>query len=740
MAVAKKSGDSGKAPGKAPEPKGSQERKPPVPAGERFLYRDQAWLEFNGRVLNEAADERNPLLERVNFLAIFSSNLDEFVMKRIGLLKRQMEAGVRSPNPDRVTPSQLFSALRSKIKEQIGSQFRIFSKSILPELEKNGIMIIPYKKLKEDLRKKADEIFLQRIFPVLTPLSVDPGHPFPFISNLSTSLGITLKNPETGEKFFARIKVPPVLEQYVLIDSDKIGQRFVYVTLMDLVSNSLPALFPGMKIQNVMGFRISRNAQVERDEEAAEDLLDLMEEELRQRKFERVIRLEYGANPDPDILNLLLQVMELKEEDCFELPEMMDFTAIREIAALPFPALKNDPWLPQTPKILQDEEADLFAMIRKRDMFFHHPYESFHNSVERFVRTAADDPNVLAIKITLYRTGADSPFIQPLIRAAEAGKQVVALVELKARFDEERNIQLAQALESVGVHVVYGLVGLKTHAKTALVIRREPDGVRCYAHIGTGNYHSQTARLYTDLSLLTCSPAITTDLLDLFHFLTGRSLKKEYKKLLVAPYTMKSRFIELVEKEIANKKAGKPARIIAKMNSLEDKDVIQAFYRASQAGIPVDLIVRGFCCLRPGIPGLSQTIRVISVIGRFLEHSRIFHFADGEENPLKGLFLIGSADLMTRNLCYRVEVISPIEDVTAKARLWEIFGIMLNDQRQAWDMLPDGSYTQRQPKPGSTGPEARGSHRALMAVALGAGMTDDRVRLKPMRKKLKKKS
>jgi polyphosphate kinase len=411
-----------------------------------------------------------------------------------------------------------------------------------------------------------------------------------------------------------------------------------------------------------------------------------------------------------------MEELDLTEEDVYPMPELLDYMTLRTFGEQPVPELRYEPWTPLTPNVLADEDADLFSIVRSGDVLLHHPYESFNTSVERFVRIAAQDPDVLAIKVTLYRTGDDSPFINALIQAAEAGKQVVVLVELKARFDEERNIYLAQALERAGVHVVYGIVGLKTHTKTALIVRKESDGLRCYAHIGTGNYHVQTAKLYTDVGILTCRAELTEDLVDLFHFLTGKSLKREYRKLLVAPVNMMERFLFLIDREITNKKAGRPARIIAKMNSLEAPVICRALYRASQAGVPVDLLIRGVCCLRPGVPGLSENIRVQSIIGRFLEHSRIFHFAAGADNPLEAEYYFGSADWMYRNLIQRIEVITPIEDPAARMRLWEILDVHLKDQRQSWDMKPDGSYVQRTPPPGDTGPAAVGSHRVLMQL------------------------
>ncbi len=681
---------------------------------ETYLNRELSWLEFNRRVLAQAEDPRTPLLERLNFLAIFTSNLDEFVMKRVGLLKRHVDIGFPFRRPDRMTVRQQLSAIRERILELIQRQARIFTKSVLPDLAENGILILKYKDLNDDERQKAKDFFRERVFPVLTPLSVDPGHPFPFLSNLSTSLGIILRHPQTDEKVFARVKVPRVLPAFFSFERKKGDSATCFVSLIDLIKAHLDDLFPGMKILNVSPFRITRNAETEPEEEDAEDLRDMIEETLRQRKFERVVRLEYSPDTEPAMLQFLMTELELEEEDLFEMPALLDYTVLRTIAALPEADLKFDPWLPQIPRPLVGEDADIFSLIRKRDILVHHPYESFTASIERFVQAAAVDPHVLAIKITLYRTSADSPFLNNLIKAAEAGKQVVALIELKARFDEERNIHIAQTLEKVGVHVVYGILGLKTHTKTALVVRQEPEGLRCYAHIGTGNYQPETAKVYTDLSLLTCRPDLTRDLVALFHYLTGCSLKQDYQKLLVAPSNMQDRFLDLIHREITHQRAGKPARIIAKMNSLDDQKIIQALYQASGEGVPIDLLVRGLCCLRPGIEGVSENIRVSSIIGRFLEHSRIFHFAAGSDNPLEGEFYIGSADWQSRNLLKRVEVVTPIEDRLARARIWEILRIMREDTRLAWDMHPDGTYVQRRPKPSDPLEAVLGTHQVLM--------------------------
>jgi len=683
-----------------------------------FLNRELSWLEFNRRVLHEAIDERTPLLERARFLAIFTSNLDEFFMKRVGGLKRQMAAGVVSRTPDGRTPAEQLVEIRAMVLPMLHQQAEVWTAEIRPNLSKQGIHLMRWRDLNKQDRQTADRYFEGNVFPVLTPLAVDPGHPFPFISNLSTSLGVTVKHPGSEEKLFARIKVPGVLPQWVRLDSEDHDGDFRFVSLIEVIANNLDDLFPDMEVTGVMPFRITRNADLDRDEEDAEDLLEMVEQELRQRRFARIVRLEHGPDPDPWMRRFLMRELELTEADVYELPAELDFTDLMPIADVDMPALKYEPWSPVVPPALADEEADIFSVIRSGDVMVHHPYESFRASVQRFIEAAADDPDVLAIKMTLYRTGDDSPFIKTLIRAAESGKQVICLVELKARFDEERNVQLAQALEKAGVHVVYGLVGYKTHTKTALVVRREGDQLRCYCHIGTGNYHAGTARLYTDLGVLTCKKPYGEDLAELFNYLTGRSLKRTYRKLLVAPVNMKETFYQRIEGEIERARAGRPARIVAKMNQLEHRGICRMLYRASEAGVRVDLIVRGFCCIRPGVEDMSENIRVISIIGRFLEHSRVFYFRDDADDPVDGAFFIGSADWMYRNLLARVEATTPVEDRPARERLWEMLQIMLHDRRQAWLMQPDGSYVRREATPESDADEDVGTHRAMMRLTL----------------------
>jgi polyphosphate kinase len=700
----------------------------------QYLNRELTWLEFNRRVLHEALDDRTPLLERVAFLAIFNSNLDEFYQKRVGGLKRQIEMGVMTRTPDGLTPQEQLAAIREKVLPMLKEQADCYNNVIKPKLREHNIHLLSWAELTDAERTLADDYFRRNLFPVLTPLAVDPGHPFPFISNLSTSLGVMLRNPtaagrngkrkdgESSGLQFARVKVPAVLPHWVRLESGEPGLGYRFINLQEIIHHNLDDLFPGMEIVDVEPFRVTRNADVERDEEDAEDLLEMIEQELRDRRFAHVLRLEVDEKPVPSVDEFLVHELNLEPQDVYLMPGELDYTDLWTVHSLNMPQLKYEPWTPVVPPRLADADADIFSVIRAGDVLVHHPYESFNASVERFIRAAAADPKVIAIKLTLYRTSSDSPFIPQLIRAAESGKQVICLVELKARFDEERNVQIAHVLEKAGVHVVYGVVGLKTHTKTSLVVRHEADGMRCYAHIGTGNYNSKTATLYTDLGLFTCDPEITGDLIEVFHFLTGRSAKRDFKQLLIAPMTMRRRFIELIERETSHCEAWKarggreddPDRptIIAKMNSLEDKKICCKLYEASNAGVRIKLIVRGFCSLRPGVPGLSENITVMSVIGRFLEHSRIFYF----HNAGQPEYFIGSADWMYRNLNTRVECIAPIRGPALRARLRQIIDIMLADQRQAWDMHSDGTYTQRQPDPDK--PEtAIGTHERLMHLA-----------------------
>ncbi|MBC7420147.1 MAG: polyphosphate kinase 1 [Bdellovibrio sp.] len=656
-----------------------------------FSNRELGWLNFNLRVLAEVEDPLTPLLERVKFLSISSSNLDEFFMKRVGGLKRHVAYGVSAKSSDGQTPEMQLAMIMKRLPAMLKKQKEAYL-LLMKELKTNGCEITPYKDLKESEKKQLHHYFNQNIFPVLTPLSVDPGHPFPFISNLSTSLGISLLNPNNSdEKLFARVKIPRVVNQWISVEGTK-----KWIHLVDLIRAHLPELFPSMTVAGHVLFRVSRNADSDREEEDVEDLLAMIEEELRQRRFAEIVRIEFGDCTDPWIKEFLVSELGLKEEDLFPMAaefDLADFSLLTQ--NLPWPQHKYPNWSPIVPSTLSDGVTSIFEAIRKNDILLHHPFESFSSSVERFIRDAAHDPDVLAIKMTLYRTGDNSPFIKSLIYAAEEGKQVVCLIELKARFDEERNIYWAQELENAGVHVVYGVVGLKTHAKTALVVRKEADRVRSYAHIGTGNYNSTTSRAYTDMGLLTCDDRITQELVEFFNYLTGKSLKQDYQHLILAPVNMFNKMKDLIQRERDHAKAGKPTLIMAKFNNMEENDISLSLYEASQNKVPIHLIVRGFCCLRPHVKGVSETIHVQSTIGRFLEHSRIFYFRNGQEDPIDGDFFIGSADWMYRNLHARVEAITPIYDRVAKEKLWTMLQLYWNDTKQTWSMRADASYDKK---------------------------------------------
>lgn len=679
-----------------------------------FLNRDLSWLHFNRRVLHEAADKRNPLLERLRFLIIFSSNLDEFVMKRIGYLKHQIVSGFTYKSVDGQSPQDQLAAIRRHINEDLEKQKLIYL-GLVHELERENIFIYDFDDLILEDQEFLTGYFKRKIFPVLTPLSVDPGHPFPFISNLSYSLGLILKNPQTETILFSRVKIPEVVPGLIQLPRAEGEKKYRFVTTVTLVRSNLHMLYPGMEIQQTVPFRVSRNADVDHREDEGQDLLILVEEGLKERRLAECVRLEIHKGADPAVTSFLKDSLEILEEDIYLMDFPIDFGILKSVVDLHMPELKFKPWAPIIPKAFA-ENPNIFSLIRQGDILVHHPYESFSGTVEKFISNAAEDPHVLTIKMTLYRTGDNSPFIRSLIRAAEKGKQVVVLVELKARFDEQRNIVWAQKLEDAGVHVVYGILGLKTHTKTTLIIRQESDGeILTYAHIGTGNYHAQTSNLYTDLGLLTCNKKICDEVMEVFNYLTGSSLKTDYHELLIAPINMKSSFMNKIQEEVRNKKLGKPARIIAKMNSMEDEVITEALYEASVEGVEVILIVRGFCCLKPGIHGLSDNIKVISIIGRFLEHSRIFHFANGSENPVDGEYFVGSADWMHRNLHNRVELITPIYDPKLKEKLWEFIDIIVKDNRQAWVLNEDGSYTQSIP---AEGEEDRGTHAVMMAKTI----------------------
>jgi polyphosphate kinase len=703
----------------------------------RLLNRDISWLEFNRRVLVQATDPRTPLLTRVKFLGIFSSNLDEFFMKRVGYIRRQIEKGIAAATPDGLSPRPLLFALRTMVTELFAEQARCYEHDIVPALAARGVFLLRYDQLTAPERRAIDRWFNANVFPILTPLAVDPGHRFPFISNLSENIGVMVGQQKGGggEAHFARVKIPDVLPRLIAVSAHgwsgaahpefpKVASPDAplrLITLDEVIRNNLDDLFPGMHIRDVMPFRVTRNAAIEVEEDDHEDMLQSVENELKLRRFARAVRLEVPPSPPRAIVDLIAASLRLEPEDVYERAGPLEYGDLFPIADLEMPELKEPRWAPVTPPRLAravESDGDFFAAIRERDILLHHPYESFQASVEQFIAAAARDPDVLAIKQTIYRTSRDSPFISSLVRAAEDGKQVACLVELRARFDESKNVRFARMLEKAGVHVAYGVVGLKTHCKTSLVVRREAGGLRCYAHLGTGNYNPSTAQLYTDLGLLTCDEGLTGDVVNLFNFLTGRSLKREYDHLLVAPFGMRDAFMRLIQREIDLAQSGRPpgGRIIAKMNSLEDLKITNKLYEASRAGVRITLIVRGFCCLRPGVPGLSENINVVSIVGRFLEHSRLYYFGAGHADPAKGEWFISSADWMYRNLSARVETAVPVRDAAARARLARIVDIMLEDRRNAWDLCGDGSYAQRRPDPEAdpVSPAALGTFATLM--------------------------
>jgi polyphosphate kinase len=689
----------------APEP-------PPPPinpdAPEWYLNRELTWLAFNRRVLHEAQDERNPLLERVKFLAIVSSNLDEFFMKRIGGLKQQIGARVWELTVDGRSPEQQLSECLTVVRDLVEQQ-RVLASHLHELLKARGIVLRSYKRLTDAQRKQMRDYYWRNIFPLVTPQTMDPAHPFPFLSNLSLNLLVTVRYSNDESSGLARIKIPvgSGIPRFL-----KIGDEELYVPLEDVIANNLDLLFPGMVVEGSELFRVTRNAIAERDEDQADDLLHLIETELRERRFAPIVRLEVEKHMDAIHRGMLAAELGLDEvSEVFEIDGMLALRDLFQIVAINRPELHDPPHHPlDHPKL--NDKRNIFHIIRDSGpILLQHPYESFATSVERFLLEASDDPKVLAIKMTLYRTSAESKIIEYLIDAAQNGKQVTVVVELKARFDEAANIRWATRLEEAGIHVTYGVVGLKTHSKVILVVRRDFSGLRRYAHIGTGNYHAGTARLYSDLGILTCDPVIGEDLTELFNYLTtGYVPKRNYRKLLPAPKVLKPALLTRIEREIGHAKAGKPALIQFKMNALEDKDVTAALYRAAQAGVRVDLIVRDTCRLRPGIPGLSETARVISIVGRFLEHTRIFYFHNGGNEE----YFIGSADCMKRNLESRVEVVAPVDPPELQRELRQILEVQFKDRRGAWDMQPDGSYIQRMP---AEGDDPRDSQQILIELA-----------------------
>jgi polyphosphate kinase len=682
----------------------------PLPA-DRFLDRELSWLAFNQRVLELAEDASLPLLERVRFLAIFASNLDEFFMVRVAGLKRRIATGIAVNAASGLSPRQVLEVISDNAHELMDRHARVFAEQVQPALAHEGITLVRWQDLGESEQDRLRKFFRRQIFPVLTPLAVDPAHPFPYISGLSLNLAVVVVNPATGKEHFARVKVPPLLPRFIAVDAsgrpsapdeqtasvEKGPTSFVPVE--DVISEHLEHLFPGMEVREHHTFRVTRNEDVEVEEDDAENLLKAMEKELLRRRFGPPVRLEIADSISPRIRTLLVRELSMAEDEVYTLPAPLDATGLNVIADLDRSELQYPRFVPMTHRQLAEVESatptDMFAKIRERDILLHHPYDSFSTSVQTFLEQAAADPHVLAIKQTLYRTSGDSPIVDALIDAAQAGKQVLALVEIKARFDEQNNISWARKLEQAGVHVVYGIVGLKTHCKLSLVVRQEADGLRRYSHVGTGNYHPKTARLYTDVGLLTSDPDVGQDLTRLFNQLSGYAPKSRFHRLLVAPRSVRSGLIDRIDRESAAARAGETAWIKLKVNSMVDEDTIDALYRASQAGVPVDLVIRGICALRPGVPGLSENIRVRSILGRFLEHSRIFAFAHSTaaEDDFQGPeVFIGSADLMHRNLDRRVEALVRVDDPDQVADLVELIDDSMAETVASWHLDSDGGW------------------------------------------------
>jgi polyphosphate kinase len=653
---------------------------------DRFLDRELSWLAFNQRVLELSQDPELPLLDRTKFLAIFASNLDEFFMVRVAGLKRRIATGIAVQSASGYAPREVLESIWARAYELQIRQADIFRHDIRPALEDQGIDVLRWEELTPIEKTEMDRFFDDQVFPILTPLAVDPSHPFPYISGLSLNLAVVVRNPATGNELFARVKVPPLLPRFVAVGS----QRFV--PLEDVIAAHLDELFPGMEICQHHTFRVTRNEDVEVEEDDAENLLKALERELVRRRFGPPVRLEVEETIDPHVLELLVSELDVSDQEVFRLPGPLDMTGLWSIVGLDRDDLKQRKFVPKTSRQLSEVESakapDILSIVRERDVLLHHPYDSFSTSVQLFLEQAAVDPNVLAIKQTLYRTSGDSPIVVALIRAAEEGKQVLALVEIKARFDEQNNIEWARKLEQAGVHVVYGLVGLKTHSKLSMVVRNDGDQLRRYCHIGTGNYHPKTARAYEDFGLLTSKPDVGEDVSNLFNVLSGYSRNTEYQRFLVAPHSVRAGLIERIDREIAHQMAGRAAGIRFKCNALVDEEIIDALYRASSVGVPVEIWVRGICALRPGMPGFSDTIRVRSILGRFLEHSRAYCFANGGNHSV----WIGSADLMHRNLDRRVETLVSLADPEQIAEVYDLFDLAFSADTAAWDLDSNGQW------------------------------------------------
>jgi polyphosphate kinase len=664
-------------------------------AADRFLDRELSWLAFNQRVLEMAEDPNMFLLERVNFLAIFASNLDEFFMVRVAGLKRRIATGLAVTSSSGLSPQDVLTEISQEAHRLQERHAKVFIDDIKPQLKEKGIKLVRWAALEEAEKVSLSDYFQNQVFPVLTPLAVDPAHPFPYISGLSLNLAVVIRNKQTGKEHFARVKVPPLLPRFVRIPGNTGIQDVRYVPLEDIIGEFLGQLFPGMEVLQHHTFRVTRNEDLEVDEDEGENLLVALEKELLRRRFGPPVRLEVANNINPQVLELLIRELDINEEDVYHLPSPLDLTGLFEISGIKRPELHFAPHQVITNRFLkpvEDDTISIFNAMRQRDILLHHPYESFATSVQAFVEEAAADPKVLAIKQTLYRTSGDSPIVDALIAAAEAGKQVLALVEIKARFDEQNNIAWARKLEQAGVHVVYGIVGLKTHCKLALVIRQEGNQLRRYCHIGTGNYNPKTARFYEDYGILTSREAVGEDLTKLFNQLSGYAPEATFKTLLVSPNGVREGLTERIEREIEFKKSGKQAHISLKMNSLVDEEIIDSLYRASNAGVTVDVLVRGMCSLRPGVPGLSENIRVRSILGRYLEHSRIFSFGGGGDPAV----FIGSADMMHRNLDRRVEALVRLSQPDHIREMSALFELAMSDEASTWHLGSDGAWVRHQ--------------------------------------------
>ncbi|MDQ1292183.1 MAG: polyphosphate kinase [Actinomycetota bacterium] len=659
---------------------------------DRFLDRELSWLAFNERVLELAQDQGLPLLERCRFLAIFTSNLDEFFMVRVAGLKRRIATGLAVTAASGLTPREVLSAISIRAHQLQARHAEVFREQVAPTLASYGVTLVRWQDLSTEKQERLHLFFRDQVFPVLTPLAVDPAHPFPYISGLSLNLAVILRNPVTDKEHFARVKVPPLLPRFVAVNAEN-DQKQQFVPLEEVIAVHLDQLFPGMVVLQHHTFRVTRNEDLEVEEDDAENLLQALEKELLRRRFGPPVRLEMTEDVDPHVRELLVRELGVSDAEVYHLPEPLDLRGLNVIADLDMPELHYPKFVPKTHRHLNEVESakpsDVFAAIRERDIILHHPYDSFSTSVQTLLEQAAADPRVLAIKQTLYRTSGDSPIVDALIDAAEAGKQVLALVEIKARFDEQANITWARKLEQAGVHVVYGIVGLKTHAKLSLVVRQDGDGLRRYCHVGTGNYNPKTARLYEDMGLLTCDPQVGEDLTRLFNQLSGYAPKTAYRRLLVAPRSLRSGLVDRIRREIDNHREGRPAGIKIKMNSIVDEVIIDALYRASQAGVSVDAVVRGICAIRPGVPGLSENIRVRSILGRFLEHSRVFWFANGGTPVV----YIGSADMMHRNLDRRVEALVRLKDPTHVKELENLLTLSMDPTVSTWALGPDGRWS-----------------------------------------------